>query len=129
MKRTRISDQLTFLEPDDMRLFQACAGVMVQSTRKLVIDTNMGPETAAFLDTEQPQAAIISHYHLDHAVWTTVAHAYTSTEVFIPSGEDPHLTDIDFFRPHRRSLRSGRGMARLQCAGKRLPGTRGHHYL
>jgi hydroxyacylglutathione hydrolase len=100
MKRTRVTDQLTFLEPDDMRLFKACAGVMVQTTRKLVIDTNMGPETAAFLHAEQPQAAIISHYHLDHAVWTTVAQKHTQAEVFIPSGEESYLTDIDFFLEH-----------------------------
>ena len=64
MKRTPITDRLIFLEPDDMRLFKACAGLMVQGNRKLVIDANMGPETAAFLQTEQPQAAIISYNHI-----------------------------------------------------------------
>ena len=100
MKRTRITDQLTFLEPDDMRLFKACAGVMIQSTRKLVIDANMGPETAAFLHAENPQTAIISHYHLDHGVWGTVAQDHTQAEVFIPSGEERYLTEIDYFLDH-----------------------------
>ena len=97
MKRTPITDQLIFLEPDDMRLFRACAGLMVQGARKLVIDANMGPETAAFLQTEKPQAAIISHYHLDHGVWGTVAQDHTEADVFIPSGEEAYLTDLDFF--------------------------------
>lgn len=100
MQRTRITDQLTFLEPDDMRLFKACAGVMIQSTRKLVIDANMGPETAAFMQAEKPQAAIISHYHLDHGVWGAVAQDHTQAEVFIPSGEEPYLSDIDYFLDH-----------------------------
>ena len=100
MQRTRITNQLTFLEPDDMRLFKACAGVMIQSTRKLVIDANMGPETASFLQAEKPQAAIISHYHLDHGVWGAVAQDQTQAEVFIPSGEEPYLTDIDYFLDH-----------------------------
>jgi glyoxylase-like metal-dependent hydrolase (beta-lactamase superfamily II) len=97
MKRTPITDQLIFLEPDDMRLFKACAGLMVQGARKLVIDANMGPETAAFLQTEQPQAAIISHYHLDHGVWGTVAQDHTEADVFIHSGEEAYLANLDFF--------------------------------
>jgi len=97
MKRTRITDQLTFLEPDDMRLFKACAGVMVQGTRKLVIDANMGPETASFLQDENPQTAIISHYHLDHGTWGTVAQDHTQADIFIPAGEVPYLTEIDYF--------------------------------
>jgi glyoxylase-like metal-dependent hydrolase (beta-lactamase superfamily II) len=97
MKRTRITDQLTFLEPDDMRLFKACAGLMVESTRKLVIDTNMGPETTAFLQAENPQCAIITHYHLDHGTWGTLAQDHTRAEVVIPAGEERYLTDINYF--------------------------------
>lgn len=97
MKRTRITDRLTFLEPDDMRLFKACAGVMVESTRKLVIDTNMGPETISFLQAENPQSAIITHYHLDHGTWGAVAQDHTQAEVVIPAGEERYLTDINYF--------------------------------
>ena len=113
-----------------MRLFQACAGVMVQSTRKLVIDANMGPETASFLQAEKPQAAIISHYHLDHGVWGAVAQDHTQAEVFIPSGEERYLTDIDYFPgSHRRSIRPGRGMATFQRGRVRLSGTGALHDL
>lgn len=97
MKRTRITDSITFLEPDDMRLFQACAGVMVEGTHKLVIDANMGPETAAFLQAENPDIAVISHYHLDHGVWGTTAQNHAGAEVWVPSGEERYLTDIAFF--------------------------------
>jgi hydroxyacylglutathione hydrolase len=100
MKRTRITDKLTFLEPDDMRLFKACSGVMIQSTRKLVIDANMGPETVSFLQTEHPQASIVSHYHLDHGVWVTAVQDHTEADVFIPSGEEAYLTDLAFFLNH-----------------------------
>ena len=100
MKRTRVTDSITFLEPDDMRLFQACAGVMVKGARKLVIDANMGPETTAFLQSENPEIAIISHYHLDHGVWGATAEEYTQAQVWVPAGEEPYLTNLDYFLDH-----------------------------
>ena len=100
MKRTRITDRIFFLEPEDMRLFKACAGVLVDGPRKLVIDANMGPETAAFLAAEKPDTAIVSHYHLDHGVWAAAARQHAEATVFIPAGEESYLTDIDFFIEH-----------------------------
>lgn len=97
MKRTRINDRLTFLEPDDMRLFRACAGLVAQGTRKLIIDSNMGPETVPFLLEEKPDAAVISHYHLDHGAWGATVLEHTPAEVFVPSGEERYLTDITYF--------------------------------
>ncbi len=37
MKRTRITDRITFLEPDSMSNFKSCAGVMVEGKRKVCI--------------------------------------------------------------------------------------------
>ena len=100
MKRTRITESITFLEPEDMRLFQACAGVMVEGDRKLVIDANMGPETAAFLEAENPDIAVISHYHLDHGVWGATAQKHAHAQVWVPTGEERYLTNLGFFLEH-----------------------------
>ena len=97
MRRTRITDQLTFFEPDNMRAFKACAGVMVRGTRKLAIDTSMGAATIPMLLEEKPSAALISHYHLDHSLWGIDVLAHTDAEVWVPSGEDRYLTDRQFF--------------------------------
>jgi glyoxylase-like metal-dependent hydrolase (beta-lactamase superfamily II) len=100
VKRTRITANIVFLEPDDMRHFKACAGLLVEGTRKLVIDANMGSDTAAFLREANPEAAILSHYHLDHGVWGTVAQQHAGAAVFVPSGEERYLTDLDYFLEH-----------------------------
>ena len=97
MIRTRITDRLTFLEPADMRQFKACAGILIQGSRKVAIDANMGPETADLLCAEKPREAVISHYHLDHSIWGTAVQEHTDAEVFVPSGEDRYLTDRQFF--------------------------------
>lgn len=97
MRRTRITDRLTFLEPEDMRAFKACAGLLVQGRRKLAIDANMGPETIALLEQERPREAVISHYHLDHGVWGAEALDHGGADVLVPSGEERYLTDLQFF--------------------------------
>jgi len=97
MKRTRITDRLTFLEPEDMRAFKACAGLLVQGTRKLAIDASMGPETIPLLREENPREAVISHYHLDHGIWGADVLDHTGAEVWVPSGEERYLTDLQFF--------------------------------
>lgn len=97
MRRTRINDQLTFLEPDDMRTFKACAGVIVQGTRKLALDTSMGPETVSMLLEEKPSEAVITHYHLDHSIWGAEVLAHTEATLWVPSGEARYLRDRQFF--------------------------------
>ncbi len=99
MKRTRITNEITYLEPDSMSNFKSCAGVMVDSGRgcKVMIDTNMGPEdTPAFLAAEQPDLAVLTHYHIDHSVWAPAVFENTRSELFVPAEEERYLTDVDY---------------------------------
>ena len=98
MKRTRISDKIEYVEPDTMRNFTACAGIIVSSSPKILIDTNMGiRETKELLMAERPDIAIITHYHLDHSTWGPLVLEYSDAELFIPEGEQNYLDSLDYF--------------------------------
>jgi len=80
-----------------MANFSSCAGIIVQSKKKVFIDMNMGPEeTPVLLEQEAPDAAIITHYHLDHSIWTRYVNTHSEAIVFIPEKEAPYLTSLDF---------------------------------
>jgi len=97
LKRTKITDKITYVEPDTMANFTSCSGMIVQSKKKILIDTNMGPEdTPGLLEKERPDAAVITHYHLDHSIWTRHVDTHSNALVFIPEKEEPYLTSLDF---------------------------------
>lgn len=97
MKLTRITDKLTYVEPDSMARFHSCAGLMVDSLAMVFIDMNLGPEdTQALVKAHPPQAALITHYHLDHSIWTRIVHETSDAQVFIPLGEQNYLTSLEF---------------------------------
>ncbi len=101
MKRTKITDKITYVEPDSMANFTSCAGMILQSKKKFLIDMNMGAdEIPGLLEQEKPDAAMITHYHLDHAIWIRQVNAHTDAVVFIPEGEEPYLTSTDFVIEH-----------------------------
>ena len=101
MKRTKITDKITYVEPDSMTNFTSCAGIIVQSKKKVMIDMNMGAkETPGLMEQEKPDAAIITHYHLDHSLWTRYVNACSDAVIFIPEAEAPYLTALDFFIEH-----------------------------
>ncbi|CCK78271.1 MBL fold metallo-hydrolase [Desulfobacula toluolica] len=101
MKRTKITDKITYVEPDSMANFTSCAGMILLSKQKILIDMNMGTdEIPKLLEQEKPDAAMITHYHLDHSTWTRQVNTYTDAVVFIPEGEEPYLTSTDFVIEH-----------------------------
>ncbi|HGY12472.1 MAG: MBL fold metallo-hydrolase [Deltaproteobacteria bacterium] len=101
MKRTKITDNITYVEPDSMANFTTCAGIIVQSKKKVMIDMNMGSkEISGLLEKEKPDAAIITHYHLDHSIWTRHVNTCSDAVVFIPEAEEPYLTSLDFVIEH-----------------------------
>ena len=66
LKRTKITNKIDYVEPDSMTNFTSCAGIIVQSKKKVMIDVNMGAkETPGLMEEEKPEIAIITHYHLD----------------------------------------------------------------
>ena len=80
-----------------MANFSSCAGIIVQSVKKVFLDMNMGPkETPGLLELEKPDAAIITHYHLDHSIWTGYVQGHSDAIVLIPEKEAPYLTSLDF---------------------------------
>ena len=95
MKRTVITDRITYVEPDSMANFSSCAGIIVRSKGKIFIDMNLGPEeTPALLLQETPDAAVITHFHLDHSVWTRYVADHSKALVLIPEKEEPYLTSL-----------------------------------
>jgi len=84
-----------------MANFTSCAGIIINSTKKIFIDTNMGPaQTSSLIEQEKPDAAIITHYHLDHSIWTRQITAHTDARIFIPEPEENYLTSLDFVIEH-----------------------------
>jgi len=101
LKQTKITDQITYVEPDTMANLAACSGIIVQSKKKIFIDMNLGPEDAPMLiEKEKPDAAIITHFHLDHSIWTRYIDVGSDAVVFIPEKEVPYLTSLDFVIEH-----------------------------
>ena len=101
MRRTKITDKITYVEPDSMTNFTSCAGIIVQSKKKVMIDVNMGTkETPGLMKEETPEAAIVTHYHLDHSLWTRHVNNYSKAVLYIPEAEVPYLTSLDFFMEH-----------------------------
>ncbi len=85
-----------------MAHFSSCAGIIVRSKGgKVFIDTNMGAkETPELLEQEKPDAAIITHYHLDHSVWTRYVADHSTARILIPKREEAYLTSLDFIISH-----------------------------
>lgn len=101
MKRTAVTDTLTYVEPDSMAGFSSCAGIIVQSKGKIFIDMNLGPEeTPELVAREKPDAAIITHYHLDHSAWTRYVADHSHARILIPEKEEPYLISLDFIIDH-----------------------------
>ncbi|MCD4720163.1 MAG: MBL fold metallo-hydrolase [Desulfobacula sp.] len=101
MKRTKITDKITYVEPDSMVNFTSCAGIIVQSKNKVLIDMNMGAKiTPGLIEEEKPDVAIITHYHLDHSIWIRHVNSCSDAVVFIPEAEEPYLTSLDFVIEH-----------------------------
>lgn len=81
--------------------FRSCAGIMVDSVKKVWIDMNMGTEqTISLLRQEQPDACMITHYHLDHSIWTRHVKEHSKAEVFIPEEEEKYLTSLSYVIEH-----------------------------
>ncbi len=96
-----ITEKITYVVPDSMANFASCAGIIVQSKGKVLIDTNMGPEELPeLLECENPDAAVITHYHLDHSVWTRYVADHSKALVLIPKKEESYLTSLDFLIAH-----------------------------
>ncbi|NNF99607.1 MAG: MBL fold metallo-hydrolase [Desulfobacteraceae bacterium] len=99
MKKTIVTDNISYIEPVSMSNYQACSGLVVTDKgTKLVIDTNLGrTESKPFLALERPDIGIVSHYHLDHAVWSSELMGTTDAELFVPEIEARYLSDFDFY--------------------------------
>ena len=96
MKHTRINDLITYVEPGSMAGFSACSGMIIQSKRKVLVDMNMGrKQVPQMLAKEAPDACIITHFHLDHSVWTRAAADTTEAKIFIPACEAQCLSSLE----------------------------------
>ncbi len=100
MKETRITEKIIYVEPDSMARFSSCAGLMVHSKKKLFIDMNLGEsDTRLMLEQFPPDAAVITHFHLDHSAWINQAETAGVT-VFVPAAEASFLRSLDHLVTH-----------------------------
>ena len=97
LKKTAISSRMTYVEPDSMTRFTSCSGLMVDVGKKVWIDMNMGREaTLALLEKDRPDAAFITHYHLDHAVWLQHVALDPAVDIWVPAIETRYLEDLEY---------------------------------
>lgn len=97
MKKKRITDNVFYIQPDSMAGFSSCSGLVVRSKKTVWVDMNIGrDDIRQLLQTDPPDVCMITHYHLDHSVWTRYIRELSDAVVMIPAVEEPYLTDFDY---------------------------------
>lgn len=95
-KRTKITNEIEYIEPDSNQNFLSCAGIIVNSKPKVLIDTNIGKsDTLELLQSEKPDIYIITHHHGDHTSWVYHVLEYRKAEIYIPRGEEEYFYNVD----------------------------------
>jgi glyoxylase-like metal-dependent hydrolase (beta-lactamase superfamily II) len=98
MKRLRITEHIEYLRPENEVGRFLCSGMIVRGSGKVFFDTNFGEvKTKELLLSEKPDFALISHYHLDHALWGGFVRSASDAEVFVPFGEEDYVAKPDVF--------------------------------
>ncbi|MFU8768474.1 MAG: hypothetical protein ACNA7H_01955 [Desulfotignum sp.] len=94
MKQTRITAGLCYVEPDSMARFSSCAGLVIQSRKQVFIDMNLGgSDTRTLLEKECPDAALITHFHLDHSIGACQAEK-AGVQMFVPAKEAAFFLEL-----------------------------------
>jgi glyoxylase-like metal-dependent hydrolase (beta-lactamase superfamily II) len=103
MKRLRITEHIEYLRPENEIGRFLCSGMIVRGSGKVFFDTNFGEvKTKELLLSEKPDFALISHYHLDHALWGGFVRSVSDAELFVPFGEEDYMAKPDFFLERTR---------------------------
>jgi glyoxylase-like metal-dependent hydrolase (beta-lactamase superfamily II) len=98
MKRLRIAEHIEYLRPENEISRFLCSGMIVRGSAKVFFDTNFGEaETRELLLSEKPDFALLSHYHLDHALWGGFVRSASDAELFVPLGEKDYVAKPDYF--------------------------------
>ena len=98
MKRLRITEHIEYLRPKNEISRFLCSGMIVRGSGKVFFDTNFGEaKTKELLLSEKPDFALLSHYHLDHALWGGFVRSASDAELFVPFGEEDYVAKPDFF--------------------------------
>lgn len=98
MKRLRITEHIEYLRPENEIGRFLCSGMIVRGSGKVFFDTNFGEaKTKELLLSEKPDFALLSHYHLDHALWGGFVRSASDAELFVPFGEEDYVAKPDFF--------------------------------
>ncbi len=98
MQRTKVADNIEYIEPTKSPFVNTSAGLIISSSPKMLIDTNLERNaTIELLKTEKPDMAMITHYHIDHSLWGRLVLDHSAADFIIPEAEAGYLTDIDYF--------------------------------
>jgi glyoxylase-like metal-dependent hydrolase (beta-lactamase superfamily II) len=98
MNRLRITEHIEYLRPENEIGRFLCSGIIVRGSAKVFLDTNFGEaKTKELLLSEKPDFALVSHYHLDHALWGGFVRNASEAQLFVPCGEEAYMAKLDFF--------------------------------
>ncbi len=98
MKRTPITDTISYIEPSGIHPSISCAALVISSSPKIVIDLNLSDaDTQSVLQELQPDRAYTTHFHLDHSRFWQAVEKFSSAEFFIPNGEESMMSDLNAF--------------------------------
>ena len=74
MNTTRLTGRIDYIQPDETPFASTSSGLFIKSDPSIVIDINLGrKDVDKFLADNNPDIALISHYHLDHSLWGPAA--------------------------------------------------------
>ena len=119
MKRLRITEHIEYLRPENEIGRFLCSGMIVRGSGTVFFDTNFGEaETKELLVSEKPDFALISHYHLDHALWGRLVRSASDAELYVPSGEENYVAKPEvFFKKTLGQMPSGE-LWKAVCPGE-----------
>ena len=95
MKRLIITEHIEYFRPENEIGRFLCSGMIVRDSAKVFFDTNFcETKTKEMLFYEKPDFAILTHYHLDYALWGGFVRRVSDAELFITYGEGDYVTPM-----------------------------------
>jgi len=118
LKRFKITEHIEYIRPENEIGRFLCSGMIVRGSGKLFFDTNFGEvRTKELLVSEKPDFAMMSHYHLDHSLWSAFVQG-SSAQLYVPCAEENYVAEPDFF--FERTAQPPNAEEWRQFAGKTL---------
>jgi glyoxylase-like metal-dependent hydrolase (beta-lactamase superfamily II) len=100
MKPSRITEHIEYVRPENEIGRFPCSEMIVHGSGTVFFDTNFGEATTKeLLLSERPDFALLSHYHLDHALWSGFVRSASDAVMFDLHGGVLNEGGLDSFFP------------------------------